>query len=447
MKILRRLLTACILATCVIPAAAEPRTDEEKALDLESFDIVWTTIRDRHFDPELGGLDWEAIRDEYRPRVEQAADRGEALEATQQMIERLGHSHVAILPDEVLEVLASPAEEGSAMGVTGIDLRMVEGKPLVSSVLPGSTAAEAGVRTGWELVSAGDDEVAPIIEKISERFAGEPLLDSILADALRNVLRGPIGGKEPFRFADGKGETPQIEIGFAEESGYRFKTGHLDGLYVRVDARRLDDGIGFLSLSMFMGPNDVMPVINEALPGFADAPGVIVDIRGNPGGIIGMGMGLAGWFVTEKNHYLGKLILRDNELKAIVFPRPDAYAGPVAILIDGLSGSTSEIFSGGLQDLGRARIFGTRSAGAALPSEIVKLPNGDGFQYVFADYVSAGGEHLEGRGVIPDEEVPLTREALLAGRDPVLEAAARWIHAQAKPAETGEPAPAAAAAR
>ena len=431
-----RLILAWMVVSCVSVAVADPRTDEQKALDLDSFDEVWTTIRDRHFDPSLGGLDWNGIRDEYRPRVEQAEDRRQALAAMQEMIERLGHSHVAILPAEVLEVLASPAEEGSELGVTGIDLRRVEGRVMVSSVRRDSPADKAGVRTGWEILAAGDKEIAPIVETLSEELAGKPTLDSILAQAVVNLARGPIGGSKVFRFADGGGEAREIEIGFAEQPGFRFSTGHLEGLYVTVDTRRLDDGIGYLALSMFMAPTDVMPVINETLPELADAPGVIFDIRGNPGGIIGMGMGLAGWFVTEKNHYLGTMVMRDTELKAVVFPRPNAFAGPLAILVDQQSGSTSEIFAGGLKDLGRARIFGTTTAGAALPSEIVKLPNGDGFQYVFADYVSAGGEHLEGVGVIPDVEVLLTREALLAGRDPVLEAAAEWIRAQAKPAES-----------
>jgi carboxyl-terminal processing protease len=96
--------------------------------------------------------------------------------------------------------------------------------------------------------------------------------------------------------------------------------------------------------------------------------------------------------------------------------------------VDGLSASTSEIFAGGLQDLGRARVFGTPTAGAALPSVIEKLPNGDGFQYAIANYTSEGGKVLEGRGVIPDVVVAPTREALLAGHDPVLEAALSWCN-------------------
>jgi C-terminal processing protease CtpA/Prc len=68
--------------------------------------------------------------------------------------------------------------------------------------------------------------------------------------------------------------------------------------------------------------------------------------------------------------------------------------------------------------------------GAVLPSAIEKLPNGDGFQFAFANYVSEGGEVLEGTGVVPNTEVVPTRKALLQGRDPVLEAAIAWIRAQ-----------------
>jgi carboxyl-terminal processing protease len=124
------------------------------------------------------------------------------------------------------------------------------------------------------------------------------------------------------------------------------------------------------------------------------------------------------------------MVMRDNQLNFVVNPRPEVFRGPVAILMDGTSASTSEIFAGGLKDLGRARIFGTRSAAAALPSIIEKLPNGDGFQYAMANYISQGGKALEGNGVIPDEEVKLTREALLAGRDSVVDAAIKWIHSQ-----------------
>jgi carboxyl-terminal processing protease len=141
-----------------------------------------------------------------------------------------------------------------------------------------------------------------------------------------------------------------------------------------------------------------------------------------------MAMGIGGWFVREPDQQLGTMTTRDAQLRFVLNPRVETYDGKLAILIDGCSMSTSEILAGGLQDLGRARIFGTRSAGAALPSAIARLPNGDGFQFVFANYASADGEPLEGRGVVPDVEAAPDRAALLAGRDPALEAAMEWIH-------------------
>jgi carboxyl-terminal processing protease len=119
--------------------------------------------------------------------------------------------------------------------------------------------------------------------------------------------------------------------------------------------------------------------------------------------------------------------MRGLKLNYVIFPRPEPFRGPVAILVDGDSASTSEIFAGGLKDVKRARVFGTKTAGAALPSVIERLPNGDGFQYAIANYISQGGKPLEGIGVIPDEEIRQTRRQLLDGKDAVLDAAVAWI--------------------
>jgi carboxyl-terminal processing protease len=107
--------------------------------------------------------------------------------------------------------------------------------------------------------------------------------------------------------------------------------------------------------------------------------------------------------------------------------RVEVYGGPVAILIDSMSGSASECFTGGMQAIGRARVFGQTSMGQALPALFDRLPNGDVLIHAFGDFVTADGTRLEGRGVIPDETVPLTREDLLAGRDRTMEAALAWV--------------------
>jgi C-terminal processing protease CtpA/Prc len=187
------------------------------------------------------------------------------------------------------------------------------------------------------------------------------------------------------------------------------------------ESRTLPGGAGYIRFNEFLDPVSVMPKFEAAMKQFAAAPGVILDLRGNPGGIGIMAMGIAGFFVGEAGHQLGVMKMRDTTLKFTIFPRPEVYRGKLAILLDGGSASTTEILAQGLQDLKRARVFGARSAGAALPSDIIRLPNGDGFQYPTASFTSVGGRILEGNGVTPDVEVEST------GGGAVIDAAAAWI--------------------
>jgi carboxyl-terminal processing protease len=99
----------------------------------------------------------------------------------------------------------------------------------------------------------------------------------------------------------------------------------------------------------------------------------------------------------------------------------------VAVLIDETSASASEVFAGGMQAIGRVRVFGSTSLGGVLPAVTDRLPNGDVLYHAIADFATPDGTVLEGRGVLPDEPVRPTRADLLAGRDPVLDAALAWI--------------------
>jgi carboxyl-terminal processing protease len=112
----------------------------------------------------------------------------------------------------------------------------------------------------------------------------------------------------------------------------------------------------------------------------------------------------------------------------------EPFTGAVAILVDRLSASTTEIFAEGMRDIGRARIFGDTTAGKALPAAMSKLPNGDLLIHAIADYRSASGKRIEASGVAPDEVLPFTRPDLLAGRDRALAASLAWVRNQ--PVET-----------
>jgi carboxyl-terminal processing protease len=148
-------------------------------------------------------------------------------------------------------------------------------------------------------------------------------------------------------------------------------------------------------------------------------------------------VGVAGHFLDTRDT-LGTFQMRRSSLRIVANPRRvsgagalvSPFAGPVAVLVDEGSASASEVFAGGMRALGRVRVFGGASAGAVLPAVWDRLPNGDILYHAIAEFVTAADERLEGRGVLPDEPVALTRHDLLAGRDPVLDAALAWIDRQ-----------------
>src|SRR5262249_12443312 len=126
-------------------AAHAQGTLEQKQLDLESFEKVWTTVRDKHWQQKPGGLHWQASHAEFRPRAERAKNTDEIRTVIREMLGRLGQTHFGIISGSVYTAL----EENRGEGVSGIDLRVLDGAATVTRVEAGSGAAKAGVRPGW----------------------------------------------------------------------------------------------------------------------------------------------------------------------------------------------------------------------------------------------------------------------------------------------------------
>ncbi len=428
-----RTSVACLVATAlaVSPMAEPAMTDAELRIHVESFDYVWTTVRDKHFDPELGGVDWTAVRDELRPTLAAATSIDDVRATLEDLLSRLELSHFGIVPAEVYADLEGEDGEGvSRRATAGLDVRVVDGRALVTAVTPGLPAAAAGVEPGWEVVRVGEDDVAPRLARLGEEFADKSWQSYILAASVLGRFRGPAGKTVTAVFRDGENQEEELSFELVDDGAPQWWIGHLPPVKVRAEAELVDGSIGYVSFNFFMDPLQVMPVFNGAMERFMDADAVILDVRGNGGGIPEMAMGMIGWLVDERCH-VGTLQLRAGELKLLAYPRPETFPGPVVVLVDDFSGSAAELFAGGLQDLGRATVVGTTTAGAVLGSVFEKLPNGDRFQYAAINLTLArSGVSLEGRGVVPDVEAGPERQALLQGRDPALEAAIRWIREQ-----------------
>lgn len=384
----------------------------------------------------MGGLNWQSIHDRYLRKIQVTTSAEEARRLMSQMIDQLPSSHLAIIP-----AWAYAPSRGSASlkqdsgsgdqsnhaaedGSTGLTVTSIDGLIVAESVEKGSTAMQSGVQPGWIIESI---DGKPLKDLFSSIAAARPeARSSLMVEIVQSILSGPVGLPVHISFNPGDGSHLSRDIPRQAPAGKLVQFGNLPPEHVIIEHRTLTNGVGYIRLNLFLDPVTVMPEFEKAINEFKDVPAIVLDLRNNPGGLGIMAMGLAGWFVSQDGLRLGTMMGRDLHTDFEINPRIEPYAGRLAILVNGGSASTTEILAQGLQDLGRARIFGTPTAGAALPSEIIELPNGDRFQYPEANYVSVKGRVLEGNGVQPDVVVTPTRAALLAGRDMPLEAAVAW---------------------
>jgi carboxyl-terminal processing protease len=243
----------------------------------------------------------------------------------------------------------------------------------------------------------------------------------IVAQAILRRADGKPGSTARLQYLDERNQVHEAAIDREKPAGeLPPRLGYMPAMRTEFEAKRLAGGFGYIRFNTFMMP--VMEKVHAALREFKDEPGIIFDLRGNPGGIAALTSGIVGLMETRQTS-LGALRMRSERINLAVFPQARPYTGPVAVLIDSGSGSAAEVFAGGLQELRRAVIVGERSMGGALGSAFMKLPTGALFQYADSDFRTPSGALIEGHGVAPDVEVKHTRASLLAGRDAPLEAA------------------------
>ena len=402
----------------------------DSALAVTTFDSAWRTIGVTLERRGVTHLNWPEIRRELLPRAARAESDSALRAVIDDMLARIGESHFALIPAHAAPVTDAPAN-ASALGTAGLALRVLDGGIVVWRADSGSAARRAGVLPGWR-VERIDDLAIP---SLGPADSVGPRRLAVLTSAMR-ALRGEPGTVVRVVARDPAGTRRTFDVTLDSMRGPFSKFGNLPPLPATFElARRtLADGrcAGVIHFEYWMPP--IMPALDRAVDAARNCGGIILDLRGNLGGVAGMMMGAAGHFLNEPRT-LGIMRSRGEEMRFVANPRRatdsgvpvEPFAGDVAILVDGLSASTSEMFAAAMQAIGRARVFGERTAGQALPAVATRLPTGDVLMHVVADFVAPDGTRIEGRGVIPDEIIPLTRADVVAGRDAPLERAIQWF--------------------
>jgi carboxyl-terminal processing protease len=399
--------------------------DSTLALRQETFETVWRRVKERHYDPNLNGVDWDAVHKQYAPRVAAVKTDDELYQLLNQLLGELKQSHFQVIPPSAY-IEEEEGRGASRDGEVGMLVQLVEGRPTIVQVEPESPAAQSGLRPGFVLTHIDDRSADELQRRIAARKERPVRERFLLMRVVSGRLSGPIDSTVTVRYLDERDQPRTATLRRRKPDGEPVKFGELPTLYAEIETKRLAQGIGYVRFNVFMVP--LLAKIREAVKSLQDAPGIILDLRNNPGGVGIMATGVAGLFYQEKS-LLGTMKMRQGETRFVIYPVQEhsPYSGPLMVLTDEGTGSTSEILAGGVQEDGRATIVGGPSAGAVLPSVFEKLPIGARLQYAFADFKTAKGVLLEGRGVLPDVPVELTRRALLDGHDPVLDKAVALI--------------------
>jgi carboxyl-terminal processing protease len=389
-----------------------------------SFETVWQTVNDKHFDPTFGGLDWKGLHDQYQPKIAEARSDSEFYALVNQMLFELNLSHFLVAShDDLKRFMPTLFAEGSI----GLDVRLLDGAAVITSVRPESPGARAGLRAGFviqridgvtieQIVAEGEKTLLPPFNRRNRR-------NNLTLQMLGRIY-GPPNTRVSISYLDEQGDEHETIIQREPRGCGRVISEALPRFFLEFEAKRLENNIGYVRFNHFAEPVDEAFI--RALGSMRDAPGLILDLRGNSGGYFRTVNIIARHLLTEKALF-STFRFRNRTIDSVLDPIEGAYQGPVVVLIDVLSMSAGEHFAGCMQATGRALIVGDHSPGYLLVASWMKLPNGAAFMHTIGLTRTPDGRLLEGLGVVPDIEVKQDRNALLDGRDPQLDAAIRYI--------------------
>jgi carboxyl-terminal processing protease len=394
-----------------------PATLDAQARD-RAFDFVWDTINDHYYDPRLNGADWKAVRERYRPLALAAKDDDAFWDVLDRMTGELKDAHTRVESPKRVEL--RQRDESITLGMA---IALLDGRLAISAVNPDSDAWWAGVRPGMFIVTLGGAPAMQAYRKALDETRHDSTDRSRHLRAVRRIMTGAPGSK--------------TEIEFERADGTRFMATLARRPHRSPPTERhrvLPSGYGYLQFSEWTLGTAYRAL--SALDELKGAPGLVIDLRNNPGGAAQAVSMLLERFFPERTE-LGQVITRSGKpvalffgmieiikLKRVVDGDKDAYRGPVVVLVNAGSASASELFAGTMQATGRAKVVGQPSCGCLLGFlGYARIPGGGELAYSEVGFVLSNGKHIEGECVIPDEAVPLALDDLRVGRDRALEQA------------------------
>ncbi len=392
------------VATIAPTPTLAPLSREQR---LNIFQQVWETVRDNYLYEDFNGLDWNAVRVEVQPKVEAAATPEEFYAVMREMIARLGDDHSRF--ESPQEVVAQMAEARGQLqyGGIGVSVRTIEEGGLITRVVPGGPADQAGILPRDVILAVN----------------GIPFNDDSAfgPGGAIGAVRGLPGTSVRLTIKRGNGEPREIEVVRAI----------IDiAVFNQVTARRLTGDIGLLYIPSFYVDNADIQARDALTTLLAEGPlrGIIIDVRDNSGGYIHVMRNIIALF--HDGGSIGASVGRDEREEQRI-PRGKTLPGltdiPVVVLISEETASAAEMFTAGMRLLRQATIVGVPSAGNT--ENLYGYDFSDGSRLLLAEvaYQLPDGTLIEGTGIIPDVLIKAEWWRFAPEDDPQLQAALKVL--------------------
>ncbi|HCB11783.1 MAG TPA: peptidase S41 [Cyanobacteria bacterium UBA11991] len=354
------------------------------------FDKNWHVIKNEYYDSSFNDQHWNRWKEHYQNKIKTADD---AKVATDTMLASLNDPYSRFMSKE--EFAKQNNSISSKISGIGVSIINDSGKIRIINVIDQAPAQFAGLKSGDIITAVDGKKVSGLsLAEVSNLVKGLPnTIVTIEIQRRTEKIEKKIIRKE-------------ITIKTVKSTNYK--------------------DIGYIQISSFISsstPNEFL----EALENTINTKGLIIDLRGNSGGLLSNAVFIANLFINKGR--LVSIVGRNGYRHDIDAQRTDVNINkPIVILVDETSASASEILSGALKDYHKAKLVGTRTFGKGMVQKIIPMPNETGLNLTIAKYLTPAGHDINKKGISPDVEITLTKNDLDTKTDSQLEFAKNMLH-------------------
>ena len=332
------------------------------------FERAWRVILKDYYDPNMNHQNWEIWKNRYQNKIVTEDDAKVAIDS---MIASLNEPYTRFMPKKEFDDLTTSIT--SKIYGIGVNIFSNSGKIEIFNVIPSTPADIAQLKQG-DIITAVDGKD----------------INGMNVSEVAALVRGP--------------ENSVVELTILR-SGKKFskKIKRKEIKIKNVKSSIIDNHIAYIQIISFMGgttPNEFL----EALENTKNTDSIIIDLRGNTGGLLDNAVFIANRFIPKGE--IVEIIYKNGHKRSIkAKEEQNVIKKPVVILVNGASASASEIFSGALKDYKIAKLVGKKTFGKGLVQKVIPMPNSTGLNVTIARYLTPNGTDINKLGIKPDIEV------------------------------------------